>query len=217
MEACNRHLREVSKSLMELVTERIEKKAHIPSHLRPVQTDFLSRHCAHDRPLFLGKDVMQVSSLSILRRLVEKEYRYGKNIDIVYKDLSAKEDDLAYSTAALTLITLSITVEPQATYATFAKSDFVATSKDSEVLLLATHGNVNETTALRASLSILGCSLKNPLEASTLRKCIQIPPSSCSKHACPEPVESPLVTIFLAFHTQSSRKVRPHLREDYAT
>ena len=158
---CDRLLLEISRIIIEPISRHIECKDHVIFAPSPSLNRFpLSALFYEDKPLFLSKDVSQVLSLSILRHLVEKEHRYANKINVVYHDPEFAGEPLDFSTAAATTIARSYSVEPQPASKNLSKSEFAATYKHSDVLLVATHGETSNISAWDSFLLVLEDSLK---------------------------------------------------------
>lgn len=158
---CNRHILNISRTIIEPISRHIECKDHVIFAPSPSLNRFpLSALLYQSSPLFLSKDVSQVPSLSVLRHLVEKEHRFANKINVVYHDPESGGDSLDFSTAAATAIARSHSVKPQLASENFSKSDFIAMYNSSDVLLVATHGNKSSVSAWDSSLLVLKDSLK---------------------------------------------------------
>ncbi|KAH7371275.1 CHAT domain-containing protein [Pyrenochaeta sp. MPI-SDFR-AT-0127] len=151
---CNQHLQAISDEIIEPVSQYIETKEHVIFIPSPSLNKFPLCALIHKRrPLFMTKDVSQVPSLSVLQYLVEKKHHNSKNFSVIYKDPDPYHGGfLDLSTSATIQIACSFHARPQAANEAFTHDDFIEMYEQSDILLIATHGNQNTKSAWESSI-----------------------------------------------------------------
>ncbi|KAL5313091.1 hypothetical protein ACEPPN_019518 [Leptodophora sp. 'Broadleaf-Isolate-01'] len=151
---CNQHIQAISDEIIEPVSRHVETKEHVIFIPSPSLNKFpLSALIYKMEPLFMSKDVSQVSSLSVLQHLVEKKHRLSKKVSVIYKDPESTHGGaLHISTSAAIKIAGSFHAKPQAATKTFTKDMFIEVYQQSDVLLIASHGDQSTKSAWESSI-----------------------------------------------------------------
>ncbi|KAH9208254.1 CHAT domain-containing protein [Leptodontidium sp. 2 PMI_412] len=139
---CNQYIQAISNEIIEPVSRHIETKEHVIFIPSPSLNKFpLSALIYKMEPLFISKDVSQ------------KKHRLSKKVSVIYKDPESTHGGaLDISTSAAIKIAGSFHAKPQAATKTFTKDMFIEVYQQSDILLIATHGDQSTKSAWESSI-----------------------------------------------------------------
>ncbi|KAH7127245.1 CHAT domain-containing protein [Dendryphion nanum] len=151
---CNQHLQAISDEIIVPVSQHIETKEHVIFIPSPSLNKFpLCALIYKKKPLFMSKDVSQLPSLSALQYTVEKKRYVSEKSSVVYKDPESTHGGaFDISTPVAIEMAASFRAKPEPATKTFTKDKFMEVYQQSDVLLIATHGDQSTKLAWESSI-----------------------------------------------------------------